>query len=93
MQCVYPAQFYFEDGGRFSVVFVDFPGCVTQGENLYDALTEAKDALEFWLSTLEDDGKTIPPATDFKQLKVDGEQFPVPIPADTDAWRHKNRRT
>ena len=72
------------------MVFVDFPGCVTQGDNLYDALIEAKDALEFWLDALEDAGKPIPPAT--TEAEAEAGWFLTWIPADTDAWRAQNAR-
>lgn len=92
MKCAYPAQFYPENDGSYSVVFVDFPGCVTQGDDLFDALIEAKDALEFWLDALEDEGKPIPPATSITEAKPDDGWFLTLIPADTDEWRKLNAR-
>ena len=92
MKYVYPAMFYPEEDGEFSVLFPDLKGCVTQGDNLYDALFQAQDALNFWLDYLEDTGKEIPVASDLKTIETQGNQFVSLIRADTDAWRLLNAK-
>ena len=60
MKLVYPVCFYLEEDGRYSVDVPDLPGCVTQGDNLADAIEMAVDAASGWiLSTLED-GEEVP---------------------------------
>ena len=83
MKCVYPARFYPEEDGGFSVIFQDFQGCVSQGDDLFEALTEAQDALKFWLETLEEEGKPLPKATALKEIKTEGSEFVTLIWVDT----------
>ena len=87
MRYVYPAIFHPEENGEYSVWFPDLTGCVTQGNNLYDALYMAQDALNSWLEFLEDERKVIATPSDIKKISLEGEQFATYIRADTDAWR------
>jgi len=48
-----------EEGG-YIVSVPALPGCITQGENLEEAMAMAKDALEGYLSVLKDRGEEIP---------------------------------
>ncbi len=50
----------FEHGEMFDVVFPDFPGCVTQGENLDDAKAMAEEALALHVRGMAEDGEAIP---------------------------------
>ena len=52
MKLVYPALFTpFEDGsGGYTVEFPDLPGCVTEGEDMAEALFMAEDAASGWKS-------------------------------------------
>lgn len=87
MRYAYPAVFHPEENGEFSVWFPDLKGCITQGNNLYDALYMAQDALNEWLVFLEDEGKNIAKPSDIKRVELEGEQFATYIRADTDACR------
>ena len=90
MKYVYPAVFYPEGDGSYSILFPNFKGCVTQGDNLYDALFQAQDSLNFWLDYLEEESKPIPPPTPLKEIAIEENQFVNLIRADTDAWRLLN---
>jgi len=48
-----------EEGG-YVVSVPALPGCVTQGENLEEAMAMAKDAIEGYLSVLKEKGEEIP---------------------------------
>lgn len=48
-----------EEGG-FIVNVPALPGCVTQGENLEEAMLMAKDAIECYLSVLKEEKQDIP---------------------------------
>ena len=58
MKLVYPALFTpFEDGsGGYTVEFPDLPGCVTEGEDMAEALFMAEDAASGWVLTELEDG-------------------------------------
>ena len=72
MRLVYPAVFIpFDDGDGYTVEFPDLPGCVTEGEDLGDAIYMAEDAASGWILTELENGAKIPDASKLKDIKVD----------------------
>lgn len=69
-----------EDG--IWIEFPDLPGCLTQGENLEDALYMAKGALECYVLGELKDGNKLPAATPLTSFSI--EQCPTFIQADVD---------
>lgn len=63
MKYIYPAIFYPESDGRFSVVFPDLNDLATYGDSLADAFSMAQDACEQYLFTLLCDGESLPEST------------------------------
>ncbi|MBS1369483.1 MAG: CopG family transcriptional regulator [Lentisphaeria bacterium] len=57
------------DGEYISVSFPDFPGCVTGGDDIAKALVAAREALEFHLAGMAEDGEAIPDQSDPAALK------------------------
>jgi predicted RNase H-like HicB family nuclease len=51
------------------VVFPDFPGCVSSGNSVQDALSNAAEALEFHLEGTLEDGLDIPDRSDDSLLR------------------------
>ncbi len=52
-----------ESGGEdhaFGVVVPDLPGCFSAGDTLDEAVDNAREAIEFWLETVIDDGEAVP---------------------------------
>ena len=52
-----------ENGGddhAFGVVVPDLPGCFSAGDSLDEAVDNAREAIEFWLETVIDDGGAVP---------------------------------
>ena len=87
MKYVYPAILYSDDG-KIGVTVPDLPGCHTFGDDLADALFNAKDAVEMWLWSAEGDGTPIPAASDTLPLE-EGETLTL-VAADTDEYRKAN---
>ena len=56
----YLAFIHTDDAPGFGISFPDFPGCVTQGDTLDDALRLAREALAFHVAGMRADGETIP---------------------------------
>ncbi|MDL2328233.1 type II toxin-antitoxin system HicB family antitoxin [Desulfosarcina sp. OttesenSCG-928-A07] len=56
----YPATFNPHEDGRYDITFVDFPGCVSQGKNLEDALYKAAEVLTLHISGMLADGDALP---------------------------------
>jgi predicted RNase H-like HicB family nuclease len=42
------------------VTFPDFPGCITQGDTLEEAKTNAVEVLELWIEELKSSGEVVP---------------------------------
>jgi predicted RNase H-like HicB family nuclease len=70
MKFVYPACFYPEDDGRFSVVFADFE-LATFGDDLSDAAYMAADAVSGRILSMLKDREKLPPPSDPKKVKPD----------------------
>ena len=49
-----------EDGQDYGVTFPDFPGCVSAGININEALQNAREALIFHIEGMLEDGEGIP---------------------------------
>jgi len=87
MKYVYPAILY-PDDGQIGVSIPDLPGCFTCGEDTAEALLMAKDAVEMWLWSAEDNGLDIPAPS--KTLKTKAGETLTLVAADTDEWREEN---
>ncbi|MBK5933128.1 hypothetical protein CCR78_03920 [Rhodovulum imhoffii] len=55
----------------FGVSFPDFPGCVTQGDTIDDALRLAREALAFHVEGMSEDGEVIPEPRNTQQIEAD----------------------
>ena len=49
-----------EEEGGYTVIVPALPGCITYGENIEEAITMAKEAIELYIEELEDRGEPIP---------------------------------
>ncbi|MCL2548574.1 MAG: type II toxin-antitoxin system HicB family antitoxin [Symbiobacteriaceae bacterium] len=87
MKYVYPAILRQGDNS-VGVSIPDLPGCHTYGNDLADALIMAKDAVEMWLWSAEDEGIPIPPASDNLSPGL-GETCTLVV-ADTTEYRKAN---
>lgn len=52
-----------EEEGGFMVTVPSLPGCITQGEDLDDAIAMAKEAIELYIEELKERGENIPDDT------------------------------
>lgn len=59
-----------DDQKCYDVVFPDLPGCVSQGDNLEEALEMALESLELHLEGLVADKEPLPKASSLEQAKV-----------------------
>jgi predicted RNase H-like HicB family nuclease/uncharacterized protein (DUF1778 family) len=60
---VYVALIHKDKSSDFGVSFPDFPGCISAGSSLQEALEGAKETLEFHMEGMVEDGETIPEPT------------------------------
>ncbi|PSB00796.1 type II toxin-antitoxin system HicB family antitoxin [Merismopedia glauca] len=49
-----------EEAGGYVAEIKDLPGCLTQGENLEEAINHIQEAKELWIETAYESGRTIP---------------------------------
>ncbi|MFR9269301.1 type II toxin-antitoxin system HicB family antitoxin [Phocaeicola plebeius] len=64
MKLVYPAIFTpFDEGNGFTVEVPDLPGCVTEGNNLVEAIEMGTDAASGWILGEIEDGNSFPAAS------------------------------
>ena len=77
MKLVYPALFTpFKDGsGGYTVEFPDLPGCVTEGEDMTEALSMAEDAASGWVLIELEDGSPVPRASLIQDVEAEAVQF------------------
>lgn len=52
-----------DEGSDYGVTFPDFPGCVTAGETLQDALRMAREALTLHIMGMVEEGEPVPRIT------------------------------
>ncbi|MCD3202840.1 type II toxin-antitoxin system HicB family antitoxin [Clostridium botulinum] len=79
---IYSAIFKPCEEGGYCVTFPDLPGCITEGDNLKEAMDMAKDALELHLWGMEEDKDPIPTPTAPERIKLENKKtFIVPIEA------------
>lgn len=64
MKLVYPAIFTpFDEGNGFTVEVPDLPGCVTEGDNLVEAIEMGTGAASGWILGEIEDGNSFPAAS------------------------------
>lgn len=76
MVTVYPAIFYKEENGGYSVVFPDLNHLSTCGDDLNEAMEMAIDCLAGYLFSSKLDGEKVPPATPVSEVDVHCEDDP-----------------
>ena len=58
-----------EEGKAIGVWFPDFPGCISAGDTLDEAMVNAAEALELWAEAMIESGQKIPAARSLTELK------------------------
>ena len=86
----YPAVFHRAEEGGFWVTFPDIPECMTQGEDMQEAYEMAADALGLSLTTIDNEGETLPKASSADEITVE-DGILVIVEFDMAEYRRKNR--
>ncbi|MGN1296940.1 MAG: type II toxin-antitoxin system HicB family antitoxin [Clostridia bacterium] len=90
MKLIYPANFYYEEDGGYSVEIPDLLGCVTQGNNLEEAMEMAQDAALGWILTSIEDEEEIPTPSSIQDIKIEKEKgFVTLLLLDIDKYTEK----
>lgn len=90
MKLVYPANFYYEEDEGYSVEVPDLLGCVTQGDNLEEAMEMAQDAALGWILTAIEDEEEIPAPSQIEEIKLEEKNgFKTLLLLDIDQYTEK----
>ena len=73
MMSFYPACFYKEKDGNYSVIFPDLDHLSTCGDTLENAIEMAVDCLAGYLYSARKDGQSVPPPSDMNDIDIDSE--------------------
>lgn len=73
-----------DNDSDFGVSFPDFLGCVSAGSTLQEAMNNGKEALNFHIEGMKEDGEALPPPSTLDTIAkspnfADGVAFIVPI--------------
>ena len=85
MKYVYPVIFEDAEEGGYVVTVPDIPCCVTQSDDMADAIFMAEDVIAMMLAEYEDEGKPVPTPSKIEDVKTTG--IVSLVRADTDEWR------
>ena len=90
MKLVYPAIFYKEEEGGYSVVIPDLLGCATQGDSIEEAMEMAQDAATGWLLTTIEENENIPIPSKIEDIKIEKKEgFTTLLLLDIDKYSEK----
>ena len=96
MLSVYPACFYEEEDGRYSVIFPDLNHLATFGNDLNDAMNMAVDCLASYLFELKISKETAPHPSDMTSIDINAEYdeyknvFINMVSVDVEEYANKN---
>lgn len=72
---LFPAIFEPGEDKGYVVSYPDLPGCLTEGDSMEEALHMAKEALELFLYSMEEDNETVPQPTLPQNISVSPKAF------------------
>lgn len=67
----YVAFIHSADGPGFGVSFPDFPGCVSDGDTVEEAIHRGAEALAFHVEGMIEDGEAVPEPRAVQEIKAD----------------------
>ncbi|WP_332286647.1 type II toxin-antitoxin system HicB family antitoxin [Bacillus velezensis] len=76
-----------DESEGYTITFPDLPGCISEGDDLENAMSMAKDVLEGFLYGMEEDREEIPSPSNPSELDVPKTGFVVMVNAWTDIVR------
>ena len=77
-------------GGGYDCRVPDFPGCVTSGRTIDEAVDMVDDAANFWACDIETDGRPIPTITPYHLVDHEDMDILQVIRVDTEEYRRLN---
>ncbi|GHU67406.1 antitoxin HicB [Clostridia bacterium] len=94
MKLVYPAVFYpDEEEGGYTVEVPDLPGCVSEGDDMAEAILMAVDAASGWILGEWENGEATPDASGLGDIRPEDGGIVSLIALDMDAYAEKYGKT
>lgn len=90
MKLVYPACFYTEENGQYSVVFPDLNNIATYGNDLSDAIDMATDLASGWLLSMVEEKRVLPTPSNIKEVTPENGGFVSLITLDLTEYEKNN---
>lgn len=56
-----------DEGGGYLIEYPDLPGCMSDGESVNEAMKNGREAIEAWIETAEESGRSIPKPGAFEE--------------------------
>jgi predicted RNase H-like HicB family nuclease len=72
--------------GHYGIVFPDFLGCVSAGETLVDVVAMGREALQFHIDSMVEDGDALPDPTEVDFARLQAEFSDPEDPDDVEPW-------
>lgn len=66
----YPALIHKDQDSDYGISFVDFPGCISTGVTIEEAIEMGGEALQFHIDGMLEDGEQIPEPSDVAKLEL-----------------------
>lgn len=63
------------DSSAYSVDFPDFPGCISAGDTMDEAVKNANEALKFHIAGMREDGDPLPRPSTLEEVQADPEEM------------------
>lgn len=90
MKLIYPACFYpCEEKAGFTVEFPDLPGCISEGDDLAEAILMGTDAASGWILDELEDGKPVPKPSELSEITPDKDGIVNLLVLDIDDYAAK----
>jgi predicted RNase H-like HicB family nuclease len=75
----YPAIVDKEPSSDYCVIFPDFPGCVSAGASLEEAIVNAREAIAGHVALMVQDGEALPTPTPLNRVTADQDETTVAV--------------
>ncbi|GHV29762.1 hypothetical protein FACS1894167_09530 [Synergistales bacterium] len=90
MKLAYPAIFYpWDESTGYTVEVPDLPGCVTEGDNLDEAMLMGIDAASGWVLAELEDGRATPSASKLEDIYPEDSGLVNMVEIDIDEYSVK----
>lgn len=89
MKAIVVAVLHPRTSGGYECRVPDFPGCLSSGRNLEEAISNIEDAANFWACDIETDGRPQPVVTPYQEIEHEPGDVLQILKVDTVEYRRQ----